>query len=91
MSNSLARGYNFFAYGYWCGACHNASDVQVKNKRIQYARIKNENDSFLLDIYLLWSVFVVFSGGCTGEALYVVLGASRCDWHLLLWVTLPTL
>ena len=30
-------------------------------------------------------------GGCTREALYIVLGASHCDWHLLLWVTLPSL
>ena len=71
MSNSLARGYNFFAYGYWCGACHNASDVQVRNKRIQYAKIKNENDSFLLDIYLLWSVFVVFLVAAWGR-LYML-------------------
>ena len=43
------------------------------------------NDSFLLNIPLLW--FLLFwspPSGCTGEALYPVLGASRCDWLLLL-------
>ena len=50
------------------------------------------NDSFLLNIPLLW--FLLFwcpPSGCTGEALYAVLGASRCDWLLLPWVMLPAL
>ena len=47
---------------------------------------------FLLDISLLWSVFLCYTpSGCTGEALYVVLGASHCHWNLLLWVTLSAL
>ena len=46
------------------------------------------NDSFLLNILLL---FFSLSSGCIGEALYADLGASRCDWLLLLWVTLLTL
>ena len=50
------------------------------------------NDSFLLNIPLLW--FLLFwspPSGCIGEALYPILGASCCDWLLLLWVTLPAL
>ena len=91
MSNSLAGGYNFFAYGHRCGACHNASDAQVRNKRVQHAKMKNENDFFLLNIFLLWSVFCHPFGGCMGEAFYVATGASCCDWHLLLWVMLLAL
>ena len=49
------------------------------------------NDSFLLNIPLLRFLFVLYLSGCTREALYAVLGASRCDWLLLLWVTLPAL
>ena len=50
------------------------------------------NDSFLLNIHLLpFLLFWCPPSGCTGEALYAVLGASRCDWFLLLWVTLPAL
>ena len=38
-------------------------------------------------------VFCVYQSiGSTREALYVVLGPSHCDWHLLLsWVTLLAL
>ena len=39
-SNLLARGHNFFVYGHRCGACHNAADAQVRNKRMQYAKVK---------------------------------------------------
>ena len=39
-SISLARGHNFFLYGHRCGAYHNASDAQVRNKRMQYAKVK---------------------------------------------------
>ena len=49
------------------------------------------NDSFLLNIPLLQSPFFCSPSGRTGEALYAILGASRCDWLLLLWVTLPAL
>ena len=78
--------------GHRCGAYHNTSDAQVRNKRVQYAKMKNDNDLFLLNIYLFWCVFCYLLGGSTGEALYVALGASRYDWHLLLsWVTLPAL
>ena len=50
------------------------------------------NDSFLLNIHVLrFLFFLSLPRGCTGEALYAGLGASRCDWLLLLWVTLPTL
>ena len=50
------------------------------------------NDSFLLNIPLFrFLLLCFFFSGCTGEALYAVLGASRCDWLLLLWVTLPAL
>ena len=75
VSNSLAWGYNFFVYGHRCGACHNASDAQVRNKRIQYAKIKNVNDSSLLDISLLWSVFLLPS-----------LVAARGRLYMLFWV-----
>ena len=54
--------------------------------------MKNDNDFFLLNIYLLWCVFCYPPCGSMGEALYVALDASRCDWHLLLsWVMLPAL
>ena len=50
------------------------------------------NDSFLLNIPLLRFLFLLCPpNGYTGEALYADLGASRCDWLLLLWVTLLTL
>ena len=51
------------------------------------------NDSFLLNIPLFRFLFLFPPppSGCTGEALYAVLGASHCDWLLLLWVTLPAL
>ena len=50
------------------------------------------NDSFLLNIPLLrFLFFLSLPSGCTGEALYAVLGASRCDWLLLLWIMLPAL
>ena len=42
------------------------------------------NDSFLLNIPLLRFLFLSLLSGCTVEALYAVLGASRCDWLLLL-------
>ena len=58
-----------------CGACHNASDAQVRNKRIQYAKIKNVNDSSLLDISLIWSVFLLPS-----------LVAARGRLYMLFWV-----
>ena len=66
VSNSLAWGYDFFMYGHRCGAYHNASDAEVRNKRIQCAKIKNVNDSFLLDIFSItfwggwgwWSSFL---------------------------------
>ena len=74
MSNSLAWGYNFFAYGHRCGACHNASDAQVRNKGVQYTKIKNDNNLFLLSIYLLWSVFVA------------PLVVARGRLYMLLWV-----
>ena len=92
VSNSLTWGHNFFVYGHRCGDCHNASDAQVRNKRMQYAKIK-QCKWFFLTGYLSSLVchFLLPPGGCTGEALYVVLGASRCDWHLFLWVMLSTL
>ena len=39
-SKSFALGHNFFVYGHQCGACHNASDAQVRNKRMQCAKAK---------------------------------------------------
>ena len=50
------------------------------------------NDYFLLNIPLLRVLlFWCPPSGCTGEALYAVLRASRCDWLLLPWVTFPAL
>ena len=49
------------------------------------------NDSFLLNIPLLRFLLLFSFSGCTREALYAILGASHCDWLLLLWVTLPAL
>ena len=86
------RWYNFFANGHRCGVCHNASDAQVRNKRVQYAKMKNDNDLFLLNIYLFWCVFCCPLCGSAREALYVAFGPSHCDWYLLLsWVTLLAL
>ena len=51
----------------------------------------NVNDSFLLNIPLFFVVFFLPPNDCVGQVLYVVLGASRCDWPLLLWVTLSAL
>ena len=39
-SNSFARGHSFLVYGHRCGACHNASDAQVRNKRMQCTKAK---------------------------------------------------
>ena len=92
VSNSLVWGYNFFVYGHRCGACHHAFDTQVRNKRMQYAKIKKCKWLFLTGYLSSLVCFLVTSPrGCTGEALYIVLGASRCDWHLFLWVTLSAL
>ena len=53
--------------------------------------MKDDSNLFLLNIYIFLCVCYL-SGGSTGEALYVALGPSRCDWHLLLsWVTLLAL
>ena len=52
----------------------------------------NVNDSFLLNILLFFVVFFCLPpNDCAGQVLYVVLGASRCDWPLLLWVMFSAL
>ena len=92
-SNSFARERSFLAYDHRCGACHNASDAQVRNNRMQCTKEKKWCEWFFLTEYSSSPVSFSLSlpSGCTGEALYAGLGASRCDWLLLLWVTLPTL
>ena len=91
VSNSLAWGHNFFVYGGVVSAT-TPPTLKLGIKECNVLKENNVNDPFLLNISLLrFAVFSYPPGGCTGKGLYVVLGTSRCDWHLFLWVTLYAL
>ena len=54
-------------------------------KECNVLKQNNVNDSFSLNIPLFFVVFFCLPpNDCAGQVLYVVLGASRCDWPLLL-------
>ena len=94
MSNSLPKGLHeqgncSFENGHRCGDCHNASDTQVRTREYNLSRQKMTIIYTFLNICVS---YVYLPVGSTREALYVVLGPSRCDQHLLIsWVTLLAL